>query len=359
MMKILLVEDLQDHRELIEEHLFQAFHGDVIFQWEKTFSGGCQQIADQIFDIALFDLTLPDSSYDETIQKLQYIKSKTPIVVLSSNDSTTMAQMLVRQGIQDYLPKSLMSAELLQRVCLYAIERKNNQLALEEHNMDMQTFCRIISHDFKGTLHRITQFTKILKEDLNDRIHLTNENKEWFQLLENSTMDARLLLTDLHSYLYVNSGISDFQAVDLHALFVRIDDQLKDIMSKKYRLHLSSLLTIDGNEAQLFILFKNLVENGIKYNNESPEIHVDCEIDTSTKKCQITIRDNGIGMEEQNISMIFTPFKRLQKMEDYPGYGLGLSIVKRIVGNHKGEIEVESEVGKGSRFIVTLPIIAK
>ncbi len=358
-MEILIVEDSPDHLQLIEDHLYQAFSGDVMLHCETTYAGACRQLDDKSFSIALFDLSLPDSPLEETVKKLQHLDISTPIVVMSSLGDTEMAQLLVRQGIQDYLPKESMSTELLYRVCVYAIERKKCQLSLEEHNANMQAFCHSLSHDFKGPLRRIAQISTMFKEDLSDRIDLTNEDEEWFQQLESNAQSAQRLVNDLHSYLSVNSGIENIQSVDLHALFVRINDQLKDSTGKNYRLHLDSMFTLEGKEAQLFILFQNLIGNGIKYNNGSPEIRVNCHVDNANNECQITVEDNGIGMDEKYLSRIFMPFQRLHASQDYSGSGLGLSIVKRVVENHGGKILVESTLGKGSRFIVTLPIRAK
>ncbi|MEJ2725363.1 MAG: ATP-binding protein [Deltaproteobacteria bacterium] len=103
-------------------------------------------------------------------------------------------------------------------------------------------------------------------------------------------------------------------------------------------------------------LFQNLIGNGLKFNRKdrSPLVTVKAQQDDSV--CRITIEDNGIGFDEKHRDRIFMPFQRLHGRSDYDGAGMGLAICRKILDRHGGSIAAEGTPGKGSKFIVTLPI---
>ncbi len=109
---------------------------------------------------------------------------------------------------------------------------------------------------------------------------------------------------------------------------------------------------------QLQRVFQNLISNAIKFKKpeEPPIIHISSNKDLYNKEYVFSIKDNGIGIEEQYSERIFVIFQRLHTRDVYKGTGIGLSIVKRIIERHGGRIWVESEYGKGSTFYFTIPI---
>ena len=116
---------------------------------------------------------------------------------------------------------------------------------------------------------------------------------------------------------------------------------------------------LNGIEVQLRMLFQNLVSNALKFRAEGvvPLIDVSAEHDAEAPEIRVSVADNGIGIPPDRQERIFGLFERLQSSANspYPGTGIGLTACRRIVENHGGRIEIESEVGEGSTFIVTLP----
>lgn len=116
------------------------------------------------------------------------------------------------------------------------------------------------------------------------------------------------------------------------------------------------LPVVPGDEEQLLQVFQNLIENAIKYRqaDQTPQIHIRAE--AQDKRWLFSIQDNGIGIESQYFNRIFEIFKRLHPRHKYPGNGIGLTLIKRIVDRHQGKIWITSTPGVGSTFYFTLPM---
>lgn len=126
----------------------------------------------------------------------------------------------------------------------------------------------------------------------------------------------------------------------------------KDISLSSF---LQDTIILDGDEAQLKRLFTNLLDNAIKYTNRKGKITVAAHRDN--KFANITVTDTGVGMPEDELFYIFDRFYQISKPRNHKhGFGLGLSIAKSIVESHKGKILVESQIGKGSTFTISLPL---
>lgn len=351
-MNILLVEDNLDHAELIQDLCQQGFETGYTITHSTLLHDGITNLQKHHFDIALCDLQLPDSPIADTISKLEALITDTPIVVLTSLGDEDLARSLIHKGMQDYLPKDELTPAFLNRVCTYAIERKKNQVQMEVKNDDLEAFCRSLSHDFKSPLRNLKHLIELLKSELTDHLDLNESELNIFRLIDAKHIVIEQLIDGLYEHLRADMTTATKSSVDLNQLSTDVVKQLQFDNSKTVTVHSGTLPTVYGDRAQLFILFQNIIENGVKYNNNNPRIDIDCEeIDDAF---QITISDNGIGIDQEYLQKIFLPFQRLHTEKEYKGSGLGLSTAKRIVANHGGKIDVQSTEGEGTRFIFTL-----
>ena len=115
-----------------------------------------------------------------------------------------------------------------------------------------------------------------------------------------------------------------------------------------------TLPVLRGNKTQLFQLFQNLINNGMKYQNPDTIPKVRVNVEDKTTHWQFCVQDNGIGMEERHLGRIFDVFQRLHRKSQFAGTGVGLSICKKVVERHGGKIWVTSQKGTGSTFYFTL-----
>lgn len=351
MLKILLIEDNPDHVELIEDALKSMSDKQVEVCSEATLLTGVKRLREEQFDICFFDLKLPDSTIEQTVELLSNDTFGLPIVILSSLNSIDIAKDLLNQGVQDYLPKDEITPPLLYRTCRYAIERWQHQQSIEAFNQDMQAFCSSLSHDFSGHIVRIKGVSNLLKNELIKRVELSPEESKWFTYLETSTQNIHSLVKDLQHYLSVSHSNKEFFTVDLNEVIKSVIDSLKTANERDFNVDIvGTLPNLHASSALLHLLFHNLLSNAIKFNENTPEITF-----SSLEKgdyIEISVKDNGIGFALEDKDTIFSPFQRLENNKNYTGSGLGLSIVKRIVEHHEGSMQVESELGKGSCFTV-------
>ena len=124
-------------------------------------------------------------------------------------------------------------------------------------------------------------------------------------------------------------------------------------MKVKLRISHDYLPNVTGDHVQIIQLLQNLIGNAIKFKGDNPpEIHISAQ--ERDKEWLFSVSDKGIGINRNHQKQIFSIFKRLHTREEYPGTGIGLSISKRIVERHGGQIWIESELGKGSTFYFTI-----
>lgn len=354
-MQILLIEDNPDHAELVQETLHAAYPSNTNIVWEDRLTSGLEKLKNENYDLFLCDLKLPDASIDTTVTALQNLDTFTPIVVLTSLDDEGIAKLLINTGVQDYIPKENLDPDFLLRVCNHSIERKKQTVELENRNTDQARFCFSLCHDFKEPIRKISTVLSMLRSDLEPKIDLSEENLWCFDSVEKNATSLISLIDGLYEYLSLENGETTFTSVNLNHLITQIKSQFIDGEISANITH-DILPTIEGMNSQLLFLIKNIINNGIKYNAREPEIHISHEIDATGKFCILSIKDNGIGMKEEHFEEIFSPFKRLHSKSKYPGTGLGLSIAKRVVENHRGKINIDSELGLGTTFTITLPL---
>ncbi len=143
-----------------------------------------------------------------------------------------------------------------------------------------------------------------------------------------------------------------------------LNDIEATVIKKKATISIEELPEVKGDPLQIRQLFQNLLSNSLKYSKEDvpPVIHITCKMvekeinGAGSSFYEISITDNGIGFDQQNAERIFKVFQRLHGRNEYPGTGIGLAIVQKVIENHNGSITAESEPEQGATFKVYLPV---
>ncbi|MBY8982524.1 MAG: PAS domain S-box protein [Candidatus Lokiarchaeota archaeon] len=226
---------------------------------------------------------------------------------------------------------------------------------LKRSNEDLENFAYVASHDLQEPLRMVASFTQLLAKRYKDE--LDSEAHEYIDFAVDGAKRMQQLINDLLTYSQVRTHAKPFTQLDLNEILEKVLKDLKYSIEESNALFMyDSLPVIMGDKSQISQVFQNLISNGLKFNDkEYPLINISAE----SKKSHwlFSIRDNGIGIDSKYYDSIFKIFKRLHSRKDYPGTGIGLSICKRIIKRHGGEIWIESKLGKGSVFYFSIPKI--
>ncbi len=356
-MHILIAEDNQDHLELIVDMLKSSFGTQCKIHHHGSLNEAIGYLNRQRVDIFLCDLKLPDSPIHHTVERIKALEDAPPIIVLTSLHDEELAQQLVKEGIQDFLPKDELTPSQLVRACHYAIERKKLTRSLLEKNEDYKAFCYSLTHDFKSSLWQVSRFAQIFK--LETQKKYPEDQSLPYQYLDKISTKIegiQKLIEDLQDFLSIDSLMETYPPISLTMAARNAADMLGETVARQNgSVEVADLPKINGNISQIQLLFSNLISNAIKYNDSKrPLVRIYCGKQDDTG-VSVVIEDNGIGISPDKLTSIFTPFERLHREDQYSGSGLGLSIVKRIIQSHGGRIQVDSQLGEGTRFTLQFP----
>lgn len=234
---------------------------------------------------------------------------------------------------------------------------------LKKSNANLEEFAYVASHDLQEPLRKLQVFTERLRKDVGEK--LSEENQRLFERMIAATQRMNQLINDLLSYSQLTTKPSTFKTINLNGLIQQVLSDLEAIVAEKNAIiSVEELPEVKGNPLQLRQLFQNILSNSLKYSKEelAPVISINSKVvqkeinDTTGSYHEIKITDNGIGFEQQYVEKIFKVFQRLHGRSEYPGTGIGLAIVQKVVENHNGYITAESELEKGATFKVYLPV---
>jgi PAS domain S-box-containing protein len=250
---------------------------------------------------------------------------------------------------------------------LYAIsvldditERRQAEAALREahedlkrSNSELEQFAYVASHDLQEPLRMVSSYTQLLGRRYAGK--LDADAAEFMGYIVDGAARMKQLIEDLLAYSRVGMRAKELKPVDLSAALGRALANLKVAMEETgASVTHDALPSLPADEVQIAQVFQNLIGNALKFRSRAaPRIHVG--VSENESQFAIAVRDNGIGIEPQYFERIFMLFQRLHDKGEYPGTGIGLAIVRKVIERHGGQIRVESKPGDGSAFIFTLP----
>ncbi|MGN6424447.1 MAG: sensor histidine kinase [Asticcacaulis sp.] len=224
---------------------------------------------------------------------------------------------------------------------------------LTDSNTELERFAYVASHDMQEPLRMMLNFSQIVAHDYADK--LDDDGREYLKIIGDSAWRMRDMVQDLLEYARMGREGLTIGEVDMQVEINHVLENLRQlILDSGAEITSDPLPKLQGNAVQIMRLFQNLIANAIKYQPEgrTPVIHIAAA--EGGAYWQFSVTDNGLGIDEAFIEQIFEPFRRLHNWESIKGSGLGLAVCKRIVENHGGRIWVESRMGEGSRFHISI-----
>lgn len=239
-------------------------------------------------------------------------------------------------------------------------ERKENEqkIALQNQklqvqNKELEQFVYITSHDLHEPLLTLKYFTELLKSNsLKDH---NEEEQQYLNFIFESSDRMQKLVKGLIVYSTIGKQV-EISKEDCNEIVENAISSLSDSIKKTdVNIRIEKLPIVKGYSVELIELFKFLINNAIEFRKKEIPLEISISAKQVDQNWQFAVSDNGIGIEKHNIEKIFIIFKRLNNREEYPGIGIGLSICKKIVTLHGGNIWAESSFGHGTTIFFTLP----
>lgn len=222
-----------------------------------------------------------------------------------------------------------------------------------EKNFELEYFAQTCTHDLKEPLRAISSFVQLLL--VHNAKTFDDKSMEYITYILKSINRMDILIRGILAYSQLSHVSGEYCEVDLACTIDEVKSDFVFLLNDiEASIHIDPLPTIWADAVQMYQLFSNLIGNAIKFRGTNPLIIHVYAIEHS-EMWLISVKDNGIGIEEEYHLQVFDMFKRLNSIQIYEGSGVGLSICKKIVQTHNGEISVRSNLAEGSEFIIKLP----
>lgn len=223
---------------------------------------------------------------------------------------------------------------------------------LAKSNAELERFAYVASHDLQEPLRMVASYVQLLKQRYQGR--LDSDADEFIAYAVDGANRMKTMIADLLKYSRAGQGDA-FEIIDsgvaLNHALANLQFVIEEVGATVTR---GRMPRVRGIEAQLAVLFQNLLGNALKFHRIVPP-RIEIGAERAAGAWQFSITDNGIGIAPEYKDKIFEVFRRLHSREKYPGTGIGLTICRKIVAHHGGQIWVESDEGKGATFRFTLP----
>lgn len=220
---------------------------------------------------------------------------------------------------------------------------------------ELTEFLYIISHDFNAPIRHVNGFATLLK----DRNAGKFDDKSLAfidQILQaNERMSG--MLEGILSLSRINTRQTDFKTIGLGAIIGDIlhEKATLDAEFSSAKVHMNDLPSLSCDEPQVIVAMRALIDNAFLYRKPNGDYHIKIEPVATDNEVGLSVSDIGIGIEQRHFEQIFKPLRRAVSPTDYPGYGIGLSLVAKIMERHGGRVSVSSKLGEGSTFSLFFP----
>jgi signal transduction histidine kinase len=257
-------------------------------------------------------------------------------------------------SIRDPYARLAEAGERIGRLNVELEERVRARTAeLEAANRELDSFSSSVSHDLRAPLRTIGSFTQLIES--RHAAGLSEEGRSLFGLIRDAESQMERLIEGLLKLARLSRGALTRTRLDLSGMARRIGEGLAaDNRSRTVELVVADGLTADADEVLMTAVLQNLLGNAWKFTAGRPGARVEVGREEVDGRPAFFVRDNGAGFDIRYVDKLFRPFERLHPASDFPGAGIGLATVQRIVERHGGRVWAEGAVGTGATVHFTL-----
>ena len=377
---ILLVDD-QPANLVALEAMLQSLGQNLV----KAASGreALKSLMSMDFAVILLDVKMPDMDGFETAALIrQRDKSRdTPIIFLTAADKTqTDAVRGYAVGAVDYLVKPVVPEFVRSKVAVFVELAKKNALLrrqaellreseqaardlaetraelvrdLEHKNRELESFSYAVSHDLRAPLRRIDSFSRAVVESQAEKLDPTGHH--FLARVREASQQMSELIDDVLYLSRVTRADIREHEVDLSGLVTLLLGRMQEAEpSRTVETRVRPGVVVRGDGQLLRIAMQNLLDNAWKFTSQTPAARIEFGASSVAGDYAYFVRDNGAGFDMAYVGRLFGPFQRLHPATDFPGSGIGLATVQRIIHRHGGRIWAEGQEGQGATFHFTL-----
>ncbi len=332
---------------------------------------GLEMAKEQPPDLIVCDISMPEMNGHEVLMEVRAspVLNHVPFIFLTASADRDSMRRGMEMGADDYITKPFTNAELL-KALNSRMERKTAQNSQTQAHIELlnsalteerersllkSRLVAMFSHDFRNPLESILLTSGMLRSEGE---HITPERgKKYLDRIDGSVHTLTQMLNDMMIVAEIEGQYLKYtpQQTNLVSLAKGIIDEFQLIDRGVHRLNFRTTLseTVESDPKLVRQILTNLISNAIKYSPSGTDIHI--VLVQQDDKILLSVDDRGMGIPQESLPKLFEPFHRGTNVKHIKGTGLGLSIIKECVACFQGTVRVETEVGRGTKFIVEMP----
>jgi signal transduction histidine kinase len=307
-------------------------------------------------DLVLLDLHMPGLdgfSFMEALQGLVPEGGFLPVLVLTADVTHEVKERALATGAKDFLTKPLDRTEVLLRVS-NLLETRALAGRLERKNRELEAFSYSVSHDLRAPLRGIYGLSQVLLEDYAGRLDETGE--DLLRRIRTATQRMGELIDALLQLSRLGRAELRRDRVDLSSIAQSVAAELaKKDPDRQVAVRIQDGLVAEADYRLMRIALENLLGNAWKFTANASEAVIELGSEQRADMTVFFVRDNGAGFDMTHVDKLFRPFQRLHADADFPGTGIGLATVHRIIDRHGGRVWAEGMATQGATFYFTIP----
>ncbi|MCC5926529.1 MAG: PAS domain S-box protein [Bacteroidetes bacterium] len=327
-----------------------------------NFGGMLGYSAAELSRLKLTDLILP-SELDMLQTYLKHSDSQIPeIIEFRKKNGSQITLELTYRRMEFYHSSAFLfqfrdvTAELINKEQVRKLtEHLEREVALrtrdlEITNEELEAFTYSVSHDLKAPVRAVQSFSEAIHHDTANS--LSESSNLYLKRVRNAADKMAQLIDDLLRLSKVTQSGLEMEHVDMSEL---VREAVANMNNGNIHVDLDSDIYAYADKRLFKIMFDNLLSNAIKFSSKVPHPKIEVGCTPFEDRLEFYIKDNGIGIHMDQSKDLFRPFRRLVQDDEYPGFGIGLAVVRRIINRHGGTVKISSKPGMGATFYIGLP----